>query len=84
MNQLYHFERLKESTGLIYRHPDFPGKAGVIEQCAEDIGGLVDSGRITGEQGAILLDLLAGGHPPGQHVSLPCESYAPRPAASTE
>jgi len=84
MNQLYHFERLKESAGLITRHPDFPGKAEVIDQCAEDIDGLVRSGGITGEQGVILLDLLAVGHPRGQHVSLPCESYVPRPAASTE
>ena len=84
MNQLYHFERLRETAGLITRHPDFPGKAAVIEQCAEDIGGLVRSGRITGEQEVILLDLLAGGHPRGQHVSLSCDSYAPRSAASNE
>lgn len=84
MIQLYHFERLRETAGLITRHPDFPGKAAVIKRCAEEIGGPVRSGRITGEQEVILLDFLAGGHPRGQHVSLSCDSYAPRPAASTE
>ena len=33
MIQLYHFGRLRETAGLITRHPDFPGKAAVIEQC---------------------------------------------------
>jgi hypothetical protein len=84
MTQLYHFERLKESAGLITHHPDFPSKAAVIEQCAEDIDGLVRSGRITEEQGVILQDLLAEGPPRGQHVSLSCDSYAPRSAASSE
>ena len=84
MNQHYHFEGLKESAILITRHPDFSGKAAVIEQCAEDIDGLVRSGRITEEQAVILQDLLAGGHPLGQHVSLSCDRYAPRSAASTE
>jgi hypothetical protein len=82
MNQLYHFERLKEWAGLITGHPDFPGKAAVIEQCAEDIDGLVRSGRITGEQGGMLQDLLAGVNPREQHVSLSRNSYGPGSAAS--
>ena len=84
MNRLYHFERLKESAGLITRHPDFPGKAAVIEQCVAEIHGLVRSGSITGQQGVTLLDILAGSHPRGHDNSLSCEVYAPRSAASTE
>jgi hypothetical protein len=63
MNQPYHFERLQESVGLITRHPDFPGKIAVIEQCAREIDGLVRSGCITGEQGGILQDILARVNP---------------------
>ena len=62
MNRLHHFEQLKDSAGLITRHPDFPGKAAVIEQCAAEINALVLAGSITGEQGVTLLDLLAGSH----------------------
>jgi hypothetical protein len=65
MNRLYHFERLKDSAGLITRHPDFPGKAAVIEECAAEINAVVIAGSITGEQGVTLLDLHAGSHPRG-------------------
>jgi hypothetical protein len=63
MDRIHHFERLKESAGLIIRHPDFPGKAAVVEQRAAEIHGLVRSGGITGQQGVTLLDLLGGSHP---------------------
>ena len=70
MIQLYHFGRLKgETAGSMTHHPDFPGKAAVIEQC-RGYRWAGSFGATSPAEEAILLDLLAGGHPRGQHVSL--------------
>jgi hypothetical protein len=60
MNNLSYFERLEESVGLIVRHPYFPGKPAAVAQCAGEIDELVRIGRLTGEQGGRLLDLVRG------------------------
>lgn len=60
MNNISYFERLEESVGLIVRHPYFPGKPAAVEQCAGEIDELIRTGRLTGEQGGRLLDLVRG------------------------
>ena len=60
MKDISYFERLEESVGLIVRHPYFPGKRAAVEQCAGDIHEMIRTGRLSGEQGGILLDLVRG------------------------
>jgi hypothetical protein len=57
------FERLVETAGLIARHPDYPGKRRVVEDCRAELKDLVHSGRISAEQGQALLHILAGIYP---------------------
>jgi len=40
-------------------HASYPGKQQAVDQCAEDVKDLIASGRITADQGAILLDILS-------------------------
>jgi hypothetical protein len=53
-----YFERLVEATGLIARHPDYPGKQQVVDRCVEEIAELLRSGQVTAAQGEILLENL--------------------------
>lgn len=62
MITLSRYERLEESVDMIARHVDYPGKSRVIEQCAEEIEELHDSGEITGDQEAHLLAILRSGY----------------------
>jgi hypothetical protein len=59
MDALADFVRLVETVGLIARHPDYPGKRRVVEDCRAEVDGLVNAGRISAEQGQTLLDILA-------------------------
>ncbi len=55
-----YFERLVETAGLIARHPDYPGKHRVVEDCRAEVEDLAHAGRISAEQGQALLHILAG------------------------
>ncbi|WP_169981287.1 hypothetical protein [Tautonia rosea] len=54
------FERLFETASLIARHPDYPGKQRVVDDCRAEVKELTVSGRISAEQGQTLLRILAG------------------------
>ena len=58
MNEMTYFDRLVASTQRIARHAWHPGKDRAVEQCVDDIEGLVEVGRITPEQGDVLRDIL--------------------------
>ncbi len=58
-----YFERLVASVERIARHAFFPGKQQAVELCVEDVESLIASGRITADQGAILLDILSNACP---------------------
>jgi hypothetical protein len=60
MPNIHCFERLLEVVVLIVRHPPYPDKGAVIEQCAEEIEEMVRSGGLTGAQGGTLLNILVG------------------------
>ena len=53
-----YFERLVATAERIARHADYPGKGEAVDQCIEDIEGLLLSGRITAEQGGMLREIL--------------------------
>ena len=55
-----YFERLAESTKLIARPPDYPGKRRVVEDCRSEVEDLAHAGRISDVQGQALLHNLAG------------------------
>ena len=60
MSNSHYFERLLESTGLIARHADFPGKRQVVERCREEVEDLTSSGVISSAQGETLQEILLG------------------------
>jgi len=55
-----YFERLVATAKRIARHAAYPGKQQAVEHCVEDVEDLIASGRITADQGAILLEILSG------------------------
>ena len=55
-----YFERLVASAERIARHAAYPGKQQAVDHCVEDVKDLIALGRITADQGAILLDILLG------------------------
>jgi predicted DNA-binding protein len=55
-----YFERLVASAERIARHSAYPGKQQAVDHCVEDVEDLIASGRITAEQGEILLNILSG------------------------
>jgi hypothetical protein len=55
-----YFERLLGVAERIARHASFPGHQEAVEQCLEDVGDLIDAGRITTDQGAVLAGILSG------------------------
>jgi hypothetical protein len=57
-----YFDRIVESTILIARHPDYPGKQWVVAQCADEIEELRDAGKISKAEGELLLEILRGDH----------------------
>jgi hypothetical protein len=46
----YDYERLTYTVGMIKRHPYYPGKELVLDQCLEDIDDRFRTGRLTAEQ----------------------------------
>ena len=60
MRDLAYFERLIRSAETIARHAHYPGKPEAVEQCVEDVAELSRSGRITAEQGEVLLAIIRG------------------------
>jgi hypothetical protein len=58
MNDASYFDRLVETTSLIVRHPDYPGKPEALDLCGQEIEELIESGRITASQADLLRDIL--------------------------
>jgi hypothetical protein len=60
MQDASYYSRLIASVARIAGHSYFPGKQQAVDQCLEDIEGLVIEGRITVEQGDVLREVLEG------------------------
>jgi len=54
----YEFERLEQTVGMIKRHPYYPGKEMVLDECLEDIDERYRLGRLTAEQRGRLREIL--------------------------
>jgi hypothetical protein len=50
ITMLPEFERLEQAIGMIKRHPYFPGKEQVVDDCLRDIDERHRLGRLTDEQ----------------------------------
>jgi hypothetical protein len=55
------FERLERTVGLIKRHPYYPGKELLLDECLEDIDDRFRKGRLTAEQRGLLRCVLLEG-----------------------
>ena len=55
------YQGLIRVAGMIARHPDYPGKRDVVEECAEDIVERSHRGRLTPSQRDELLAILSVG-----------------------
>ena len=56
----YEFERLERTIGMIKRHPYYPGKEVLLDECLEDIDDRFRRGRLTAEQRGQLRGILLG------------------------
>jgi len=54
----YEFDRLEQTVGMIKRHPYYPGKELVLDECLEDIDDRFRRGRLTAEQRGRLRQIL--------------------------
>jgi hypothetical protein len=54
----YEFERLEYTVGMIKRHPYYPGKELLLDECLEDIDDRFRQGRLTAEQRGRLREIL--------------------------
>jgi hypothetical protein len=54
----YEFERLVQTVGMIKRHPYYPGKEALLDECLEDIDERFRMGRLTADQRGRLRDIL--------------------------
>ena len=54
----YEFERLANTVGMIKRHPYYPGKELLLDECLEDIDDRFRRGRLTAEQRGRLRGIL--------------------------
>jgi hypothetical protein len=54
----YEFERLERTVGMIKRHPYYPGKEVLLDECLEDIDDRFRRGRLTAEQRGRLREIL--------------------------
>jgi hypothetical protein len=54
----YEFERLERTVGMIKRHPYYPGKEVLLDECLEDIDDRFRRGRLTEEQRGRLREIL--------------------------
>ena len=50
MTMLPEFERLEQAIGMIKRHPYYPGKDQIVDDCLRDIDERHRLGRLTDEQ----------------------------------
>ena len=60
LTMLPEFERLERTVDMIRRHPYYPGKEVVLDECLEEIEERFEIGRITADQRGILRDTLLG------------------------
>ncbi len=60
MHAATYFSRLVASVTRIAGHAYFPGKLDAVDQCLEDIEGLVFEGRISAEQRNVLREIFQG------------------------
>jgi len=60
MSDYPYFERLVETVGLIARHPDYPGKSRMVQDCHWEVEDLAHSGRINASQAEVLRSVLTG------------------------
>ncbi len=58
-----YFERLVGVAEQIARHASFPDHQEAVQQCLEEVGDLIATGRITPGQGLILEGILLGARP---------------------
>jgi len=54
------FDRLEQTIGMINRHPYYPGKELVVDECLRDIDERHRRGRLTDEQRCRLRAILGG------------------------
>jgi hypothetical protein len=54
------FHRLESVVDLIARHPVYPGKTRVLQECMRDIESRHSTGRITDSERTKLLSMLLG------------------------
>lgn len=59
------FRRLKQTTDIIAKHPDYPGKDKAVECCLRDIEDRWRSGMLTGDQKDALIAILGRGQRKG-------------------
>jgi hypothetical protein len=52
------YERLEYTVGMIKRHPYYPGKELLLDECLEDIDDRFRRGRLTAEQRGRLRTIL--------------------------
>jgi hypothetical protein len=52
------FERLEQTIDMIKRHPYYPGKETLLDECLEDIDDRYRRGRLTAEQRGKLRDCI--------------------------
>lgn len=58
MSEAHMFNRLEQAMSLIARHPFYPGKQQVIDECLEELGERVRQGTLTVEQHGHLVGIL--------------------------
>lgn len=58
MSEAHMFNRLEQAMSLIARHPFYPGKQQVIDECLEELGERVRQGTLTVEQHGQLVGIL--------------------------
>jgi hypothetical protein len=61
MSDARYFRRLEWATALIARHPTYPGKQGVVQQCLEEIEDRFRQGTLSSQQRSELLSILMSG-----------------------
>jgi hypothetical protein len=62
MSIVSEFHRLSTVVGLIARHPQYPGKAQVLQECLRDIESRYNRGRLTEAEKTNLVSILLGDH----------------------
>ena len=58
MFNLSYFERLTETVTLLVRHPEYPNKRRVLEQCRGEVTELIRAGRLSVLEAEMLYEVL--------------------------